>query len=71
MLHDTSRDRNAARRFLDAVGPYPHGDDKFAVRFAYGIIQRQSRQRTQFDEIAVFTVAKDRIVKEAFFYDTG
>ncbi len=52
-------------------GPYPHGDDRFAVRFEYGITNKPSGQRMQMDEVAVYTVDSGKIVKEEFFYDMG
>ncbi|MFT3925393.1 MAG: nuclear transport factor 2 family protein [Myxococcales bacterium] len=50
-------------------GPWPHGDAKFAVRFSYDVTNKTQKQRMQMDEIAVFTVKDDKIVKEEFFYD--
>lgn len=52
-------------------GPYPHGEDRFAVRFTYDVTNRPSGQRMKLDEIAVFTVAGGKIVREEFFYDLG
>ena len=50
-------------------GPYPHGDDRFAVRFEYDVTNKPSRQRIKMDEVGVFTVDNGKIVKEEFFYD--
>ncbi|MFK7990252.1 MAG: SnoaL-like domain-containing protein [Sandaracinaceae bacterium] len=47
---------------------YPHGDDRFAVRFNYDITNKPSGQRMQMDEVAVFTVEGGKIVKEEFYY---
>lgn len=55
----------------EVVGPYPHGDDRFAVRFAFDVTNKPSGMRMQMDEIAVFTVADGKIVKEEFYYDMG
>jgi len=52
-------------------GPYPHGDDKFAVRFNYDVTNRASGQRMQLDEVAVFTLRGDKVAKEEFFYSVG
>ncbi|MCA9707014.1 MAG: nuclear transport factor 2 family protein, partial [Myxococcales bacterium] len=38
-------------------GPWPHGSDRFAVRFSYDVTNKPSGQRYQMDEIGVFTVA--------------
>lgn len=55
----------------EAHGPYPHGDDRFAVRFVYDITNKPSNQRTTLDEVAVFHVANGKIVREEFFYGRG
>ena len=52
-------------------GPYPHGSDRFAVRFVYDVTNKPSNKRIKMDEIAVFTVKGDKIVREEFFYVTG
>ena len=52
-------------------GPYPHGSDRFAVKFSYDITNKPSNKRMQFDEIAVYTVKDGKIVREEFFYTTG
>ncbi|TPV95115.1 MAG: nuclear transport factor 2 family protein [Myxococcales bacterium FL481] len=51
--------------------PYPHGDDKFAVRFTYDVTNKPSGQRIKMDEIGVFTVHGDKVVREEFFYTMG
>jgi hypothetical protein len=55
----------------EVFGPYPHGDEKFAVRFVYDITHKPSGQRHAMDEVAVFTVANDKIVREEYFYQGG
>jgi len=52
-------------------GPYPHGSDKFAVRFSYDVTSKPMNKRFKMDEIAVFTVKGDKIVREEFYYVTG
>ena len=54
----------------ETYGPYPHGDDKFAVRFVYDVTHKPSKQRNKMDEIAVFTVENGKVVREEFFYAT-
>jgi len=53
------------------TGPYPHGDDRFATRFTYDITNKPMNMRMQMDEIAVYTVAGGKVVKEEFFYTMG
>jgi len=55
----------------EAFGPYPHGDDRFAVRFVYDITNKPSGKRLTMDEVALYTVANDKVIKEEFFYSTG
>jgi ketosteroid isomerase-like protein len=54
-----------------AEGPYPHGEERFAVIFRYDVLNKPSGRRAQFDEVALFTVVSGKIVKEEFFYDVG
>jgi hypothetical protein len=53
-----------------AEGPFPHGD-RFVVRFTYDITHKPTSQRRKMDEMALFTVKGDKIVREEFFYVTG
>lgn len=50
-----------------AHGPYVNGD-QFAVRFAMDVTNKESGQRTQMDEVAVYTVKDGKIVEERFYY---
>jgi ketosteroid isomerase-like protein len=52
-------------------GPYPHGDDRFAVVFRYDVTNRASNQRMKLDEVALYTLQGGKIAKEEFFYDMG
>ncbi|QYK39912.1 MAG: nuclear transport factor 2 family protein [Paracoccaceae bacterium] len=49
-------------------GPFTHGDDRFAVIFDMDVENRQTGQRMQMREVAVYHVADGRIVREEFFY---
>jgi hypothetical protein len=56
----------------EVFGPFPHGEDKFAVRMVYDITAKHmGDKRFTMEEIAVFQVAGDKIVREEFFYDMG
>jgi len=55
----------------DVEGPYPHGDDRFAVRFKYDITNKPSGMRVKMDEVGVFTVADGKVVREEFYYEMG
>jgi hypothetical protein len=50
-------------------GPWPNGN-RFVVRFSYDVTNKPSGKRFQMEEAAVFTVDKDKIVREEFFYPT-
>jgi hypothetical protein len=54
----------------EVSGPYPH-DERFAVRFVYDVTNKPSGKRITMDEVGVFTVANEKIVKEEFFYAMG
>jgi hypothetical protein len=52
-----------------ADGPYPHGDDRFAVIFEFDSTDRASGKRSQMKEVAVYTVnPAGKIIREEFFY---
>jgi hypothetical protein len=51
-------------------GPWPNGN-QFIVRFSYDITNKPSGRRMQMEEAALFTVEKDKIVREEFFYSMG
>jgi ketosteroid isomerase-like protein len=48
-------------------GPFPHGD-QFAVRYSFDITHKESGNRMQMDEVALYTVRDGAIVEEKFFY---
>lgn len=51
--------------------PYPHGDDRFAVRFSLKTKNRENGEINEMDEIAVYHVRDGKIVREEFFYPMG
>lgn len=51
----------------DAEGPYVNGD-QFIVRFKMDITVKQTGERMQMDEMALYTVKDGKIVEERFFY---
>ena len=52
----------------DIRGPMPHGDDRFAVVFAMTAKERATGKVSEMEEVAVYTVADGKIVREEFFY---
>ena len=53
-------------------GPFPHGDDKFAVIFRYDITSKpMGGARLKMEEVGVFHVKDGKIAREEFFYSMG
>ena len=52
----------------DVQGPFLHGEDRFAVIFEIDATQKATGERTQMKEVALYTVAEGKIVREEFFY---
>ena len=50
------------------TGPWVNGD-QFAVQHVMDVTAKESGQRFKLEEIAVYTVANDKIVHEKFFYN--
>lgn len=52
-----------------AVGPYAgHRDDQFVVRFNLDATFKPTGERSQMEEVAVYTVKNGKIVQEEFLY---
>lgn len=49
-------------------GPFPHGDDKFAIIFDFDVTNKPSGHRMAMKEVGVFTMADGKVAKEEFFY---
>ena len=49
-------------------GPFPHGDDRFAVIFRYDVTNKPSKMRFKMNEVGVFTCENGKVKKEEFFY---
>jgi len=52
-------------------GPFPHGEDQFALIFSMKTKHRESGAIDTMDEVAVYKTADGRIAEERFFYLTG
>ena len=48
-------------------GPYINGN-QFVIRFKMDMTIKQSGQRMSMDEVGLYTIRKDKIVEERFFY---
>jgi ketosteroid isomerase-like protein len=51
----------------DVVGPFLHAPDRFAVIFRVEGKEEASGETFQMEEVALYTVADDKIVREEFF----
>lgn len=49
-------------------GPFPHGEDRFAVTFNFDVTNKPSGQRFSMEEVALYTVSDGKVVREEFFY---
>jgi hypothetical protein len=52
-------------------GPFPHGEDRFAVVFDFDVTNKPSGRRMKLEEVAVYQVKNGKIVREEFYYDMG
>ena len=48
-------------------GPFLHGDDQFGVIFQLDATHKASGQRSEMKELAIYTVADGKIVREQFY----
>ena len=62
---------NENMELLDGTisGPFPHGEDRFAVHFAMKVRDKNSGETTEMEEVGVYHVADGKIVREEFFYN--
>lgn len=51
-------------------GPFPHGDDRFAVIFESDVTVKETRAQWKMREVAVYYVTGGKISREEFFYET-
>jgi hypothetical protein len=48
-------------------GPFPNGD-QFAVFFKYEVTPKMTGKKMKMEEVALYSVAHDKIIREEFFY---
>lgn len=61
-------DANFEVHSAEIDGPFMHGDDRFAVTFQIDATEKATGNRNPIKEVAVYTVADGKIVREEFFY---
>lgn len=49
-------------------GPYFSGDDQFAVQITFEVTRNDTGKRETLEEIGVYTVRNDLIVREQFYF---
>ncbi|MEM9190593.1 MAG: nuclear transport factor 2 family protein [Myxococcota bacterium] len=52
-------------------GPFPHGDDRFAVIFNHDVTFKGDGSRRKMHEVGVFTLKDGKVAKEEFYYNMG
>jgi len=55
---------------FEAEGPFPHGDEKFAVIFKIDATMKMANSRQTLEEVGVYEVANGKVVREEFFFNT-
>lgn len=50
------------------TGPFPHGDDRFAVHYRFDVTHKPSGNRFSMEEVGLYTIDDGKISKEEFFY---
>jgi hypothetical protein len=50
-------------------GPFFSGDNQFAVHFTFEITHKATGERATLEEVGVYTVKDDKIVREQFYND--
>ncbi len=54
----------------EVSGPFPNGD-RFAVLFKFDVTPKHTGKRMTMEEVGLYTIEGDKIVKEEFFYLAG
>lgn len=50
-------------------GPYFSGPSEFAVHFTFDVTSKATGKRITIEEVGVYTVERDLITRERFYYD--
>jgi hypothetical protein len=54
----------------DVQGPFPH-ENRFIVFFKFDVTPKHTGKRMTLEEMGLYTVENEKIVKEEFFYSKG
>ncbi len=55
-------------RDFSVAGPFPHGEDRFAVHYKYDVTFKPGGDRYTMEEVALYSVEDGKVVREEFFY---
>lgn len=50
-------------------GPFFNGPNQFAIHFIHEVTPKATGKRTTLEEVGIYTVKNDKIVREQFFYE--
>ena len=64
-------DANFKVHSASTEGPFPHGEEAFALIFSMDAEQLSDGMRWEMREVGVYHVKDDKIVREEFFYRMG
>ena len=57
---------------MEAAGPFcGHRDDQFVVRFNMDVTFKPTGERSQMEEVGIYTVKNGKVVQEEFLYQVG
>ncbi len=59
---------NTITHGTEVIGPFPHGDDSFAVIFKMDVTMKPVGQRFKMEEVAVYEVKDGKVARERFYY---
>ena len=63
-------EENMTVHSAETLGPFTHGD-RFVVEFKMDITNKMSGERSEMDEVGLYTVRDGKIVEEYFFYHSA
>ena len=55
---------------VEIKGPFPHGNNKFALFYSYDLTNKQMKNaRILLEEIGVYEISNGKVIKEEYFYN--
>ena len=50
-------------------GPFPHGDNKFAIYFDMDLTNKEMGKRIRLEEVGIYHVSNGKVIQEEFYYN--